>query len=438
MDTQDEIALLYRRGGFGTVPGPLSGPSANYGQAVAQLIKGLSQPDPLADAVPVPNLSRPPYPSPKQLTTVQARKDFEKNLARERLALMDWWIGRMIATGNPLREKLTFFLHCHFPTAVSKVRFPFYMYRQNQIFRTQGPGDFASLTASVATDAAMLIWLDAATDRMPDPNENFARELMERFTMGIGTYSEMDVRAAAFAFTGWHLNPKSGLFAINPKAHDRESVTFLGNSGVASGRQVIDIVTHSPACADFVVASLWSRFAYPIKPADPLVKEIAAKYSADRSMTNLLDMVFRHPMFLSSQSTGGLVKQPVEYVVGALRALGVTPSQAASMKPPLSNVLASMGQIPFDPPSVGGWPQNEYWLSTSAALARWRFAHQVSLKVDVSAVADAAPASRIDALGQLVGIRSWSSSTRDVLVKAGGNPHELLTFALVSPEYILN
>lgn len=147
-----------------------------------------------------------------------------------------------------------------------------------------GGGDFATLVTAVAEDPAMLIWLDAASDGLPDPNENFARELMERFTMGIGTFSKLNVRAAAFAFTGWYLNQKTGQFAINSRGHSSVPVTFLGNSGVTTGNQVIDIVTRTNASARFVVASLWSRFAYPIAPNDPLNVALATGYAEDRNI----------------------------------------------------------------------------------------------------------------------------------------------------------
>ena len=439
MDMRSALALLYRRAGFGATSSELSQASAlGFTASLTKLLGGLQQADPPADAIEVPTMLLPPFYKPKSLNTPAAIAQFNQTLSQERIALTNWWLGRMVASTNPLKEKLTFFLHCHFPTAISKVRFPEYMYRQNQIFRTLGGGDFANLTMAVSTDPAMLIWLDAGTDRMPDPNENFARELMERFTMGIGTYTELDVRAAAFAFTGWHLNNSTGQFAIAPKLHSNTPQTFLGHQGVTTGQEVINIVTRTSACAQFVVSSVWSRFAYPVKPSDPLVVELASTYSNDRNMTNLLRTVFEHPNFLSASTATGLIKQPVEYVVGALRALKIPAARIPAIKPPIMNALASLGQVLFDPPSVGGWPQNEYWLSTSAALARWRFAHQIALLSDVSLVADSPPASRVEAVGELLSITSWSPSTAAALKKASVNPHTLVTLALVSPEYVTN
>lgn len=439
MDTKSALALLYRRAGFGASSSELSQASARgFTATLTEVIGGLKQTDPAADAIEVPTMMQPPFFKPNSLNTPAAIAKFNQTLSQERIALTNWWLGRMVATNSPLKEKLTFFLHCHFPTAISKVRFPAYMYGQNQIFRTLGSGDFTNLTTAVSTDPAMLIWLDAGTDRIPDPNENFARELMERFTMGIGTYTELDVRAAAFAFTGWHLNNATGQFAVASKLHSNTPQTFLGHQGITTGQEVINTVTRTRACAQFVVSSVWSRFAYPVMPSDPLVVELASTYSNDRNMTNLLRKVFEHPNFLSATSATGLIKQPVEYVVGALRALKIPAAKIPTIRPPVMNALASLGQVLFDPPSVGGWPQNEYWLSTSAALARWRFAHQLALVGDVSIVADSPAASRVEAAGELLSITSWSSSTAAALKKASANPHMLVTLALVSPEYVTN
>lgn len=439
MDQRGLLALLYRRAGFGATMQELDrSMSVGFGGTVNGLISGLSQKVDIADSIALPKLTKPPYFVPKGSANLQAIKAFNRELSSEISDLRIWWIGRMMSTSVPLREKLTFFLHCHFPTAVSKVRFPYYMYRQNQIFRSMGPGNFTSLTSAVATDPAMLIWLDASTDRPPDPNENFARELMERFTMGLGSYSELDVRSAAFAFTGWHLDQKTGRFAINEKAHRPSSIPFLGHSKIATGQQVIDIVTHTEASARFVTASFWSRFVYPITTSDPIVIELANTYAKDRDLTNLLQAILLHPRFGSTQTATGLIKQPTEYVVGVLRALGVGVPELSDPKLALLPLMASMGQVLFDPPSVGGWPQNEYWLSTAAALARWRFASKLASTADISFVADSPIRSRLDAVSELLSVSSWTRSSAAALNKASKNPQILLSLALVSPEYVSN
>jgi uncharacterized protein (DUF1800 family) len=359
-------------------------------------------------------------------------------LRQQFVELSTWWLARMMATSNPLKEKLTFLLHGHFPTAISKVRFPLYMYGQNQLFRTQGSGGFDTLTQALATDPAMLIWLDANSNRAFNPNENFARELMERFTMGIGTYTQNDVRAAAYCFTGWKLDLQTNAFAFDASQHSTVPQTFLGTSGVNSGQQVIDIVTHSEASSRFVPARFWSYLAYPVGPSDPVVSDLAPAYAADHNVGNLLAAILRHPRFTEASSLHGLVKQPTEYVVGALRALGVSAADVQARPTELLPVFEDLGQVLFDPPSVGGWPQNGYWLSSSAELTRWKFAHRLARAADISPVADASPSARVGAAADMLTVSDWTVGTAAALQRAAGDPATLVTLALVSPEYVSN
>ena len=434
---------LVRRAGFGATAQEAAAAAAQgYSATVEQLVGGLGQPDDGADAITPPAFGAPLayYTSLRQARRsgdTAATKSIERQLRAEFGTLTDWWLARMVATTNPLREKLTFLLHGHFPTAISKVRIPSFMYGQNQIFRSQGAGAFDALTLAVATDPAMLIWLDAGSDKAADPNENFARELMERFTMGIGTYHEADVRAAAYAFTGWRVDLATAGFTIDERNHSPVVQHVLGTP-VNTGQQVIDLVTHSAASARYVPAAFWSHLAYPVSPSDPVVTDLSGAYAADLNVTNLLRAIFLHPLFTSSTATTGLVKQPVEYVVGSLRALGVPGSEVSVAGRKLVGTLVAMGQVLFDPPSVGGWSQNSYWLSTAAALARWTFAHDLAAKADLSPVADASPASRIDAVGALLSVPQWSPATASALTKASGDPALITTLALVSPEYVTN
>jgi uncharacterized protein (DUF1800 family) len=437
------ISHLLRRAGFGATAAEAAQASGQgYGATVAQLTTALGGPDPGADSVPAPVLGDP---ATYERQAAQARKSgdgsglraLDQQLAVERRQLVDWWLARMVATTNPLAEKLTLLLHGHFPTGISKVRLPAFMYRQNQLFRTLGPGTFDALTQSVATDPAMLIWLDAASDKAADPNENFARELMERFTMGIGTYHEADVRAAAYCFTGWRLDRATALFTFDPGTHSQVVQHVLGTP-VTTGQQVIDLVTHSPASARYVPAALWSHLAYPVAPSDPVVSDLSPAYAGDLSVAGLLRAIFEHPAFTSPTALDGLVKQPAEYVVGALRALGIAPERVLAGRLSLQKALADMGQVLFDPPSVGGWSQNTYWLSTAAALARWDLAHRLVADADLSPVADAAPSSRVDAAAALLSVPRWSATTAAVLGRASGDPAMLTRLALVSPEYVNN
>jgi uncharacterized protein (DUF1800 family) len=443
MGIDGSVTHLLRRAGLGPTAAEAAAASARgFGATVDALIAGLGAPDPGGDAVPLPTLGSPltyerQLRQARQSGDTATKRAIALQLSDEHRQLTSWWLSRMVATSNPLAEKLTFLLHGHFPTAISKVRFPAFMYGQNQLFRTAGSGNFDALTQAVAADPAMLIWLDASSDKAADPNENFARELMERFTMGIGTYHEADVRAAAYCFTGWRLDLATGGLVIDAKNHSPVVQQVLGTP-VNTGAQVIDLVTHSPASARYVPAAFWSHLAYPVPPSDPVVSDLATGYATDLDVGNLLRAIFEHPEFISSAAMAGLVKQPCEYVVGAVRALGVAPAEVTGTPELLQATMAAMGQVLFDPPSVGGWSQNQYWLSTAAALARWKFARRLTAGADLSPVADASPASRTDAVAELLSVHGWSDTTAAALGRAGGDPTTLTTLALVSPEYVNN
>jgi uncharacterized protein (DUF1800 family) len=439
LDQTTAIALLYRRLGFGaTAPELSAAVGAGYSATVTSLLSGLGQPDPGGDAVVPPTFTPIPTNLAQLRTDIEARRAYFETQRTESRALIVWWVARMIAADNPAQEKLTLLLHGHFPTAVSKVRYAQFMYQQNELFRTQGPGNFTQLTQAVAVDPAMLIWLDAATDKAQDPNENFARELLERFTMGIGTYSENDVRAAAYCFTGWQLSLRTGTFSISALDHSNAPQTFLGNAGINSGTQVIDIATNTEASARYVPSALWSHLAYPVAPNATVVSDLAPSYASDHNVANLLRSIVTNPQFTTATTQSGLIKQPIEYVVGALRALSITATQVQADPDGVLGVLADMGQVPFDPPSVGGWGQNGYWLSTAAALVRWQFALRLSQLGDISMVADAPRRSRAAAAGQLLSIPTWSSTTAKALSSASANPENVMTLALVSPEFVSN
>lgn len=436
-DTRSDIAHLYRRAGFGARPSELDAATpAGYAAAVDALLGG---PAPATDPASTPDPSFVvPFPPPRGSVGRQARSQAERTsfnhqLAQDRMSLEHFWLTRMAQTPSLLAEKMTLYWHGHFATSIQKVRYPTLMYRQNQIFRTQGLGNFDTLTQSVAKDPAMLIWLDAGTDHITHPNENFARELMELFTLGIGNYTEEDVRQAARCFTGWQVNASTGSFAMPPAQHDNGTKTFLGHTANLGGEDVINIVTRSTAGQRFVAARMWSHFAYPVGPSDKVVDDLLTAFSPKLDITSLLRALFMHPQFLSDQARYGLIKQPIEWAVGAQRALGTTLASTAVMA-----TLAGLGQIPFAPSNVGGWPQNGYWLSTAAVTTRLAFATTLSHRADLSALVGASAAARPDVAANLLSVGPWSDSTRAGLVKVSSDPVALMALALVSPEYVSN
>ena len=430
----DRVAVIHllRRTGYVARPADVDRAlGVGYAATVDAILAGLRAPTPAADQVIVPTLSGVAAvskdPATRRAAQVQDRA--------EGRALVDWWLGRMVATEQPLAEKLAFFWHGHFATSIRKVRVASYMYAQNQVLRALGAGPFEDLTQALAKGPAMLIWLDANQNKKADPNENFARELMELFTLGIGDYTEADVKDAARAFTGWTLNRAQGQFVLRPAQHDSTPKTVLGTTGNLRGEDVIHLCCTSTATARHVAARMWSRFAAPISPDDPIAAELAAAWGPSRDSAALVRAILLHPKFRDPATMTGLVKQPVEWVVGALRALGVNYSPAIATL--TARTLQSLGQVPFDPPSVGGWPAQTAWLSTATQLARLTYAQTLAAKADLSPVTAATPPDRPAAVARMLGVAAWSDQTMQALTQAGGDARSLVTLALTAPEFVL-
>jgi uncharacterized protein (DUF1800 family) len=432
------VAHLYRRAGFGATPAELDDLSQrSWADLVDELLAGLSGPDPAGDAVELPHLTSIPEANVP---------GYNYNGWNEYNSLITWWVQRMVVTSTPLREKLTWLLHCQFPTSWSKVGWAYMMYVQNQLFRTLGPGNFETLVQAVAKDPAMLIWLDADTSHRDAPNQNFARELMERFTMGIGNYTQEDVIQGARCFTGWELDNVSGEFFFNPFDNDGGVKFFLGRSGRFSGEDIVTIVTNEPASHRWVISRLWSWLAYPVTPGDPIVHEFVKGYARDLNITNLLEAMLNHSAFVSPQAFQGLVKQPIEFLVGALRGLGLN---TAPFSNNLQWLLGNIGQVPFTPPSVGGWGFNQFWQSTGAAAGYMQLASALAGVADLTALEDndGHPADQVNAALALIGLPKVSHKTFDALIslaislKSGSGAwpaQQLVTLAVLSPEFAMN
>ena len=437
---RSDIALLHRRAGFG-----LKGPEldslvpAGYEAAVEGLISGLRGPDPAGDAVAVPAF--PDVRRPGKTASPAERQAVNAELRAGLNALQDWWMQRMVATSTPLREKLTLFWHGHFATGVSKVRDPKLMYLQNELFRHQGSGSFEGLTQAVAKDGAMMFWLDTETDNAAHPNENFARELMELFTIGIGNYNQDDVTAGARSFTGWAYSRASYRYFFQAAQHDYGTKVFLDQTGDFNGTDVISILVRQPESARFVLAKLWSHFAYPVTPADPVVDDLVGSYGPGFDVAGALRAIFLHPAFRSEPTRTGLVKPPIEYLVGAARALGLKagapPSGGGTGRLSLARVSSALGQEPFNPPSVGGWGQNSYWLDTATADIRLQAALLLARRADSSWIESLPVSQRPAAVADSLGLDGWGPTTAAALASQADRPQQLVALALVSPEYVV-
>jgi uncharacterized protein (DUF1800 family) len=307
----------------------------------------------------------------------EERKAYQQRLARRGFDLRAWWMSEMLATPTPLTERMTLFWHNHFVSSLQKVRQPQLMYRQNVLLRRNALGNFGEMLHAVAKDPAMIIYLDSASNRKAAPNENFAREVMELFTLGEGHYTEQDIKEAARAYTGWSLEPETGEFKWRPNIHDEGVKTVLGKSGNFDGDAVLDILLAQPAAAEFIVKKLWMEFvstdtALPANQAE--IKRIAAQFRNSRyEIKAALAGIFTSPRFYAPENNANLVKSPVELVAGTVRQLGIRYSDPI----PFVFVTAGLGQNLMAPPNVRGWPGGETWINSTTLLARKQFVERM-------------------------------------------------------------
>jgi len=287
------------------------------------------------------------------------------------LSTVSWWLDRMINSPAPLQEKMTLLWHGHFTSAMfQKGITPKDMIDQNWLFRSNALGNVRELAHSVSRDPAMLKYLDNARSDKDHPNENYARELMELFTLGIGNYTEHDVRESARAFTGYSVyGPlRGGGFYFNPKMHDDGSKTFLNARGPMDGDNIVDVIFKQPAAPRWFAQKLLNFFVYN-DPEPQLIDAVAAEIKKnDFQIAPVMSTLLRSNVFYSDRSYRALVKSPVEFVVGTFKLFGLKASSA-----PVIGALNRMGQVPFHPPSVKGWDGGASWLNSQTMLARENF-----------------------------------------------------------------
>lgn len=434
---RDDIAHLLRRAGFGGTAEEIEQATDRGWDATVDDLLDLDRPDPAADAVRPPSFDTEALLAAGTVRDDGAARAARAQSRREATDLVLWWLRRMVAAERPLREKLTWFWHGHFATSIQKVRLPQLMFRQNSSQRGLAVGDFGELVQAMADDPAMVIWLDRAKSKRGAPNENFARELLELFVLGHGhaghqPYGEDDVVAAARALTGIQLDRRTRRIRSVPSRHDDATKTFLGQTGTWDGEDVVRIATVHPACAPHVAARLWSRLARPTEVTDPVVVEVAVPFAGDLDIRGLIGRMLRHPAFRGAEVRSGLVKQPVEWVVGCHRSLGLTPDD-----PSLVAQLSALDQLPFRPPSVGGWPANQAWLTTAGTRARLTTARALATRADIADLEGVSAAARPPAVGRRLGVPGWGPATTAALSDAADDPRLLLTLALVAPEHLL-
>jgi uncharacterized protein (DUF1800 family) len=374
-------AHLLGRAGFGGAPAEIQ-KLADFGpdKAVSSLIDY----EYIPDATPNPVWAKPD-PEDVQKTrdaardaTPEERKKMQQEQQRlqnqRMLELREWWLNRMAKGPRPFQEKMVLFWHGHFATSIEKVRqapnAAYLMWRQNELFRRLATDNWERLLVEAGRDPAMLVWLDQAQSRKEHPNENFAREVMELFSLGEGHYTEQDITEAARALTGWSYDRMNQKFVHRPGFHDNGAKTFLGRTGYLNGEDVMAQIVAQPQAARFITARLWNYFAGQ-QPSDELNTALAAVLRESGNYFKfMLRVMFRSEEFYAPDIVRNQVKSPVQWLVGSVRMLECDlPPAPASW-----GITRDLGQDLFAPPNVKGWDGGMAWITTNTLLMRYNLA----------------------------------------------------------------
>ena len=420
-----ETARLFHRFGYGPKPGEFQ---AALKQGIQTTRQNILKVD--TQTIVAPEFTDPgPRPEPNSEGIVE----YSRSLRYQNQLLMQWWLDQMVATTNPLNEKMTWFWHGHWATSLGKVRYPLPMYNQNVTLRKYALGDFAEFSQAMFLDGALQLWLDGGENTVKAPNENLSREMMELFILGVNRYSENDVKELARSFTGYRVSRTSGEISIASRRRDNGSVTVLGKSGAMSPQEVIAHLVAQDRCQKFIPERMWYRF---ISSANPLPENHSTISAfAARDVKTLVTALINDPALSSVDNS--IVKSPVEWFVAVCRALSLTPSQLPSFTK-LNGYLEKLSQIPFQPPNVGGWPTDQAWLSSASAQYRLAFATWLASLADLTELSAVPTNDRVEYLLNWLGIVEWSTRTSSALRAVRDNPQRLFTLAICSPEYVVS
>jgi uncharacterized protein (DUF1800 family) len=408
--TRGLAAHLFRRAGFGAT-------AAELDQSVKD-----------GPAACLDRLCNPPAPGGEFESTSSMLS--ERTVANgDATRLAAWWLYRMLNTPDPLLEKLILFWHGHFAASAAKVEKPRLMLDQNQILRQNARGKFEQAVRAISRDPAMLIYLDSATNRRIHPNENFARELMELFTLGVGNYSEKDIKEVARAFTGYEVLGET--FHFDAGQHDSGVKSFLGRSGNFDGDQALQIVLEQPSASRFIARKLIRFFVFdePAAP-DALVEPIARELREKGfQVGDAVRRILASNLFFSEHAIGRKIRSPVELCLGLLRSLGGTTNLVR-----LAQGTADLGQALFQPPNVKGWDGGRAWINSSTVLGRVNLVGQIlsasetqfgaageDLKWVAASAGAATPRRLVDFLLELLVAVPIPSSDQDSLTELAGD-----------------
>ncbi|WP_193213491.1 DUF1800 domain-containing protein [Luteolibacter marinus] len=385
-----EAAHLLRRAGFGGSPDEIK---QLHALGRRQAVESLLVPAEPIDAFPWPEWAEPGKAVADQQAMLrelrearrdtrdltpeaaeQARRELQQKVQRTNrqrgIEGQGWWFRRMLATKAPLREKMTLFWHDHFATSLQKVKQPVLLMRQNDLFRRHATGSFKELTHEIVKDPAMMLYLDTQTSKKGKPNENFAREVMELFTLGEGNYTEQDIQEAARAFTGYQINRATGKVTVNRRQWDEGKKTIFGTTARFDGPQVIDLLFEQSAASRLIPAKLWEFFVEENPPEEGIEALAASFRKANFEVEPLLREIFLSKAFYRGNVIRNQIKCPIQYLVQMLKELELD-------SPPVGKTAISqqeLGQVLFMPPNVAGWDWGKAWINTNTLLSRYNVA----------------------------------------------------------------
>ncbi len=433
MNEREQIAWLYRRVGFGLAPGQLDELEA---RGVARVLDELVAPLPTSATT-----AADPWVGLDLSAYDPQGGGQNRGLVT---GLISRWMVAMATSPHPFDEWMRWFWHGHFVSTIRVVEFPQLMVQQLRVLGSLGLGDFKTLLAAITTDPAMLFYLDGVTNTKGAVNENYGREVLELFALGIGNYTEQDVRAGAEALTGWRVDRRAVLgtsdpavAVLVPKRHDDRPKEYLGVAGVHDVATVVDAIVQHEACAPFITSKLARAILGP-EVDDGLLRRLAGDFAASGLQIRPLVRAILEAGLGGASSE--LVLAPVPWAAAMVKATGAPADKA--LGPSAQRALGPAGQVPLNAPNVAGWPGGRTWLSSSATIARFNLATQLAALVPADAEARRAARTGdvprlADQLAHPAGFTGATAAALRDLAEHDKSGDAVLAVAMASPDVVI-
>lgn len=432
MESRVAAARVLHRFGFGPSGTDFQHAVAvGSGTAIADMFSAINTVNARVDAAKTP----PPQLEYINYATAVSRAAAETQRRAQERELKLWWLDRMTTSRQPLLERMTWFWHGHWATSQIKVRDARLMLAQNQTLRTHALGNFTAQAEQMLQDPAMLIWLDSKGNKKGRPNENLGREFLELFTLGEGHYTETDVREASRALTGWQLDIVNGSAFRNNSNFDSGVKTILGTTAGFDVASLATFITQQPQCANFISARLWRHFGSDT----PLTDVALAPYRVTFGATQDIAELVRNMLNAIAVTDEALphAKSPVDWLVSSMRALGTRPlALSDKVQTGILSDITAMGQLPFFPPNVSGWPSGRAWFTATSTQARMQCTQRLVTEAP-KWIAKATPKQRPTLLADHLGVPAWTAPTQQALVDPLVSAKDAVIIALNSPDYLV-